>query len=205
MTPDQKHIADRDWPEDFAHENGNYLCLCCLCKETFAGHKRRIVCKLCDQPNAKAAPEPVQGEAVEPFAWAEFDGEGVYDLRLYENNEDFHQEYVERNGEKYSGWIMPLYTAPPAHDAELVALLAECRKRLIDNGADGVLRGQIDAKLAELRKSEQAATQLPRTCRQRLMAEGKQYPRSGCWACGDMSPKWRECDQAIATMSKEAQ
>lgn len=65
MTPEHKHIADRDWPEDFAMENGNYMCRCCLCKETFAGHKRRIICKLCDQPNAKAAPEPEQGEAVE--------------------------------------------------------------------------------------------------------------------------------------------
>jgi hypothetical protein len=65
MTPDHKHIADRDWPEDFAMENGNYMCRCRLCKETFAGHKRRLACKSCDQPNAKAAPEPVQGEAVD--------------------------------------------------------------------------------------------------------------------------------------------
>jgi hypothetical protein len=85
------------------------------------------MCENCDAAlparDIEAAPEPVQGEEVDPFAWAEFDGEGGYDLRLYENNEDFNQEYVERNGEKYSGWVMPLYTAPPAPDAELVGLL----------------------------------------------------------------------------------
>lgn len=38
---------DRDWPEDFEHENGNYMCSCGTCKETFMGHKRRITCKKC--------------------------------------------------------------------------------------------------------------------------------------------------------------
>ena len=37
----------RDWPEDFEHENGNYVCKCCECKLTFFGHKRRVVCKTC--------------------------------------------------------------------------------------------------------------------------------------------------------------
>ena len=37
----------RSWPEDFAHENGNYTCTCCECGETFIGHKRRVVCKVC--------------------------------------------------------------------------------------------------------------------------------------------------------------
>jgi hypothetical protein len=76
-----------------------------------------------DDKMVRVPREPMQGEAMDPFAWAEFDGEGGYDLRLYENNEDFNQEYVERNGEKYSGWVMPLYTAPPSLDAELVGLL----------------------------------------------------------------------------------
>ncbi len=38
-----------DWPEDFSHENGNYMCQCCICKATFVGHKRRVICKLCDK------------------------------------------------------------------------------------------------------------------------------------------------------------
>lgn len=48
----------------------------------------------------------------DPFAWATFDGEGSYDLRLYECNEDYRAEYIKRNGDKYSGWVIPLYTAP---------------------------------------------------------------------------------------------
>jgi len=39
--------SDRDWPEDSAHENGNYLCNCGACKKTFFGHKRRVRCKQC--------------------------------------------------------------------------------------------------------------------------------------------------------------
>lgn len=38
----------RDWREDFTHENGNYECSCCLCGGSFTGHKRRVVCKLCN-------------------------------------------------------------------------------------------------------------------------------------------------------------
>jgi len=39
--------SDRDWVEDFTHENGNYMCQCVTCKEFFYGHKRRYRCKLC--------------------------------------------------------------------------------------------------------------------------------------------------------------
>lgn len=42
--------SDRDWPDDFAHENGNYFNQCFVCKETFRGYKRRIVCKKCCGP-----------------------------------------------------------------------------------------------------------------------------------------------------------
>ena len=50
----------RDWTEDAPHENGNYLCHCCLCHETFTGHKRRVVCKACwakDDAEAKRRAE----------------------------------------------------------------------------------------------------------------------------------------------------
>lgn len=40
----------RDWEEDFQHENGNYTCNCGKCENTFTGHKRRVVCKLCSYP-----------------------------------------------------------------------------------------------------------------------------------------------------------
>jgi hypothetical protein len=38
-----------DWPEDFGNENGNYLNRCIICKDQFAGHKLRIVCRVCEQ------------------------------------------------------------------------------------------------------------------------------------------------------------
>lgn len=41
-----------NYPEDAAHENGKYLCRCIICCELFIGHKRRIVCKLCNNPPA---------------------------------------------------------------------------------------------------------------------------------------------------------
>lgn len=39
--------SNRDWKEDFPHENGNYLRTCSRCNETFMGHKRRFICKEC--------------------------------------------------------------------------------------------------------------------------------------------------------------
>ncbi len=46
-----RHPNPRDWTEDFAHENGNYLCRCVGCHETFTGHKRRVVCRVCHDRN----------------------------------------------------------------------------------------------------------------------------------------------------------
>jgi hypothetical protein len=48
-------LIGRDWSEDFEHENGNYMCLCTACGNTFVGYKRRTTCKLCAQP------EPADG------------------------------------------------------------------------------------------------------------------------------------------------
>lgn len=48
-------------------------------------------------------------ESYVQFAWATFDGEGGYDLRLYDMNEDYKDNYIERNGEKYKDWVVPLY------------------------------------------------------------------------------------------------
>ena len=38
----------RDFPEDRKNENGNYHCLCSRCGEQFIGHKRRALCKVCE-------------------------------------------------------------------------------------------------------------------------------------------------------------
>jgi ribosomal protein S27AE len=49
LSPDPFAIAygPADWPEDHAHENGDYRNQCCHCGEFFYGHKRRVTCKRC--------------------------------------------------------------------------------------------------------------------------------------------------------------
>lgn len=49
----------------------------------------------------------------EPVAWCTFDGEGGYEFRYYQDNEEYQQRFIERNGEQYASWVAPLYTAPP--------------------------------------------------------------------------------------------
>lgn len=51
--------SERDWTEDFEHENGKYFCVCGQCKNIFIGHKRRVRCKLCGYgSNPKTAVKP---------------------------------------------------------------------------------------------------------------------------------------------------
>ena len=47
----------------------------------------------------------------EPVAWRTFDGEGGYDYQIYENNEDYANDWDKRNP-KHKGWVEPLYTTP---------------------------------------------------------------------------------------------
>lgn len=42
---------ERNWPEDYEHENGNYLNVCLTCKLAFRGHKRRVECRMCSDPD----------------------------------------------------------------------------------------------------------------------------------------------------------
>lgn len=44
--------GERDWPEDFGHENGEYFCNCSSCGRTFVGYKRRTICKVCANKDA---------------------------------------------------------------------------------------------------------------------------------------------------------
>lgn len=51
-------------------------------------------------------------EQAEPVAWRTFDGEGGYDYRSFEDNENYQSDFVERNGPNYASWVEPLYAAP---------------------------------------------------------------------------------------------
>ena len=55
----------------------------------------------------EALAQPTQ----EPVAWRTFDGEGGYDYRSYEDNENYADNWDKRNP-KHKGWVDPLYTAP---------------------------------------------------------------------------------------------
>ena len=62
-----------------------------------------------------AAHEAEKAQAVDeqPFAWATYDGDGSYDLRLFVDNEDYKDEFIKRNP-RYASWVIPLYERPAA-------------------------------------------------------------------------------------------
>jgi len=63
-----------------------------------------------------------------PKAWMTFDGEGGYDLCLYDMNESYHDDYIKRNGKKYADWVEPLYTAQQLLKITDDMVLAACRE-----------------------------------------------------------------------------
>ena len=80
--------SPHDWPEDFNHENGNYQNRCCQCEVDFAGYKRRVVCKACNEDNEKAwnaLSEPERQNAIAKTAKAIHDS--IDDWRVNPSNE----------------------------------------------------------------------------------------------------------------------
>lgn len=51
IKPDFGTLEACNWTEDYSHENGNYLNTCIECKRIFKGHKRRVICKVCSNPD----------------------------------------------------------------------------------------------------------------------------------------------------------
>jgi hypothetical protein len=49
---------DRNWEEDFSHENGKYINRCYGCELHFMGHKRRTRCKKCCVGKEETEKEP---------------------------------------------------------------------------------------------------------------------------------------------------
>jgi len=57
----------------------------------------------------------------EPVAWRTFDGEGGYEYRSYEMNENYAEEWAKRNP-NHKGWVEPLYADPtPCKTCESLA------------------------------------------------------------------------------------
>lgn len=56
-------------------------------------------------------------DAVDIFAWATFDGEGSYDLRLYEDNENYRDDFRAANPALHPDWVFPLFRLSDAQHA----------------------------------------------------------------------------------------
>jgi len=68
----------------------------------------------------QALAAPVQ----EPVAWRTFDGEGGYEYRTYDTNEDYADAWEKRNP-NHKGWVEPLYKDPtPCQTCEALARTA---------------------------------------------------------------------------------
>lgn len=92
-------------------------------------------------------------EKQEPLAWRTFDGEGGYDYRGVDGNEDYRDEFIERNP-KHANWVDALYASPvPAQSvpAEVVGYLDLGVGGYIDIGSD-----LSDEELSKLPKGRHA-------------------------------------------------
>lgn len=69
--------TDCDWPEDSAHENGNYFNKCVSCDVDFVGHKLRHICRKCHY-EAKA-----RYDALTPEERAAFDEKRNAEIRAF--------------------------------------------------------------------------------------------------------------------------
>lgn len=69
-------------------------------------------------PHPPAAPEQ------EPVAWRTFDGEGGYDYRTYDDNENYRDEWERRNP-SHKGWVEPLYLHPSRRECDDLYSLLE--------------------------------------------------------------------------------
>lgn len=108
--------------------------------------------------DAALATNPPAGEQ-KPFAWATFDGEGSYDLRLFEDNEDYRDQFIKRNGPQFTSWVLPLYlgaqpeqVAQDREHAENYRLIRRGQHWSVVDGIGNTLRGEdLDAAVDAIR------------------------------------------------------
>lgn len=110
---------------------------------------------------------------------------------------------AELTGAVFPEMWEPLYTRPAEqpvgrwYAADDIDALVRELDVLINGEAGAAPQAKLCDIVAQLRRDRPApaAVVLPEPfCRQKLAAEGKPHPRSGCAVCGQFSPKWRECD-----------
>jgi hypothetical protein len=94
---------DRDWPEDFEHENGNYICRCVGCKQLFVGHKRRVECKVCAAQSSAPQDESLRIVRVNDEPWSDEKMEAFKPV-----SSDSGKGFEEWFAQKYPGWVKGL-------------------------------------------------------------------------------------------------
>jgi hypothetical protein len=95
-----------------------------------SGDMRAFGRAVADAAERAALAEPAAPSAA-PVAWRTFDGEGGYDYRTYEDNEDYAAEWAKRNP-RHVGWVGLLYTAPPAAPSVPASQWIACSEQLPD-------------------------------------------------------------------------
>lgn len=117
--------SDRDWREDWAGENGQYICRCSQCQQTFIGYKRRVICKACAYTGLEAEAQALREEVA-----AASEREGVLEHRLMRvMTQHFAEAWRKRETEKtlegyLSAGIAELEGERDAALAEVAALRA---------------------------------------------------------------------------------
>lgn len=93
-APGPFRVDPEDWTEDYAHENGNYMCSCINCKKQFFGYKRRIVCRVCAKPD----PVPlVSADAILHGLGVMLDGKHVPLENFYTKPEPFNPDLMRED------------------------------------------------------------------------------------------------------------
>lgn len=106
QSPDQSVTQSQgdkrhDWPEDFSHENGNYLCQCLTCGVHFQGHKRRVTCKWCSTfaPSPAPSKEIPQSEVMYRV-YARYKGTSEWIPQESSENKEDVLYWAQRNNER---------------------------------------------------------------------------------------------------------
>ena len=92
------------------------------------------------------------------FAWATFDGEGSYDLRLFDGNESYRDDFRRNNPRHHPDWVFPLYRN--SITAAMAAEVEQLREERDSFQRVGILateeRDALRAELAEVKGREAA-------------------------------------------------
>jgi len=122
MTKDEALNMALEALEDFAdaikyeHEQDEICRRACCDELSYSQHSEnckaiKVITAIKEALAQPAPPATLPAPVQEPVAWRTFDGEGGYEYRAYDMNEDYAEAWSQRNP-KHKGWVEPLYTTP---------------------------------------------------------------------------------------------